>query len=280
MSVKEKAHIMDEAAMERALVRIAHQIVEKNHGTDHLCLVGIKTRGVPLAQRLGRNISRLEGVDIPVGELDITLYRDDLSTIAEAPVVSGTHVPFSVEGMTVVLVDDVIFSLLLFLFIVFSFVFRTNFQLFVKMLKDAFLVKERQNLFDDVIGKSIFFFRNFMTFQVLFLSSIALIAVGRIYGFVNYAEWQAVLSAIGTVFCVLFLFYQFKQCCYYLLGSVFSDPDKYKLWKTSYNAIMGIWGVSLYVPVLWLVFVGTQVTIPITMFCSPVSGMICLRSGL
>ena len=147
------------------------------------------------------------------------------------------------------LVDDVIFSLLLFLFIAFSFVFRTNFQLFVKMLKDAFLVKERQNLFDDVIGKSIFFFRNFMTFQVLFLSSIALIAVGRIYGFVNYAEWQAVLSAIGTVFCV------------------FSDTDKYKLWKTSYNAIMGIWGVSLYVPVLWLVFVGTYVTIPIVMFC-------------
>ena len=110
MSVKEKAHIMDEAAMERALVRIAHQIVEKNHGTAHLCLVGIKTRGVPLAQRLGRNISRLEGVDIPVGELDITLYRDDLSTIAEMPVVSGTHVPFSVEGRTVVLVDDVIFT--------------------------------------------------------------------------------------------------------------------------------------------------------------------------
>ena len=91
------------------------------------------------------------------------------------------------------LVDDVIFSLLLFLFIVFSFVFRTNFQLFVKMLKDAFLVKERQNLFDDVIGKSIFFFRNFMTFQVLFLSSIALIAVGRIYGFVNavITSWAA-----------------------------------------------------------------------------------------
>ncbi|MEI3106714.1 MAG: DUF4271 domain-containing protein [Parabacteroides merdae] len=84
----------------------------------------------------------------------------------------------------------------------------------------------KAELFDDVIGKSIFFFRNFMTFQVLFLSSIALIAVGRIYGFVNYAEWQAVLSAIGTVFCVLFLFYQFKQCCYYLLGNVFSDPDR------------------------------------------------------
>lgn len=109
------------------------------------------------------------------------------------------------------LVDDVIFSLLLLLFIVFSFVFRANFQLFVKMLKDAFLVKERQNLFDDVAGKSVFFFRNFMTFQALFLSSIALIAIGRIYGFVNYVEWQAVLSAIGTVFCVLFLFYSLNN---------------------------------------------------------------------
>lgn len=165
------------------------------------------------------------------------------------------------------LVDDVIFSLLSVLFVVFSFVFRANFRLFVKLLKDAFLVKERQNLFDDVVGKSAFFFRNFMTFQALFLSSIALIAIGRIYGFVNYVEWQAVLSAIGTVFLVLFLFYQFKQCCYYLLGSVFADSDKYKLWKTNYNAVMGIWGVSLYVPVLWLVFVGTYVTIPIAMFC-------------
>ena len=165
------------------------------------------------------------------------------------------------------LVDDVIFSLLLFLFIVFSFVFRTNFQLFVKMLKDAFLVKERQNLFDDVIGKSIFFFRNFMTFQVLFLSSIALIAVGRIYGFVNYAEWQAVLSAIGTVFCVLFLFYQFKQLSYYLLGFVFSPPDKYKFWKKNYNAIMGSWGMLLYIPVVWLMFVGSKTLAPVILFC-------------
>ena len=131
------------------------------------------------------------------------------------------------------LVDDVIFSLLLFLFIVFSFVFRTNFQLFVKMLKDAFLVKERQNLFDDVIGKSIFFFRNFMTFQVLFLSSIALIAVGRIYGFVNYAEWQAVLSAIGTVFCVLFLFYQFQSTYLYKV-------------RQGRRVIMLLWGFGEY----------------------------------
>ena len=84
------------------------------------------------------------------------------------------------------LVDDVIFLLLLTLFVFFAAVFRLNFQLFVKMLKDAFLVKERQNLFDDVIGKSDFFFRNFMTFQALFLLSVALVAIGRIYGIVNY----------------------------------------------------------------------------------------------
>ena len=141
------------------------------------------------------------------------------------------------------LVDDVIFSLLLFLFIAFSFVFRTNFQLFVKMLKDAFLVKERQNLFDDVIGKSIFFFRNFMTFQVLFLSSIALIAVGRIYGFVNYAEWQAVLSAIGTVFCVLFLFYQFKKCCITSWAACFPTQISISYGR---RVIMLLWGFGEY----------------------------------
>ena len=105
-----KAQIMDEAGIERTLVRIAHQIVEKNHGTDGLCLVGIKTRGVPLAERLAENIQQIEGVRVPVGKLDITLYRDDLSTIADAPVVSDTCIPFDIRGKTVVLVDDVIFT--------------------------------------------------------------------------------------------------------------------------------------------------------------------------
>lgn len=164
------------------------------------------------------------------------------------------------------LVDDVIFLLLLTLFVFFAAVFRLNFQLFVKMLKDAFLVKERQNLFDDVIGKSDFFFRNFMTFQALFLLSVALVAIGRIYGIVNYVEWKSILFIIGLLFCVLFLFYLFKQVCYFLLGQVFAESRKYKLWKTSYNAIMGVWGVSLYIPVLWLVFVGSHETIPIALF--------------
>ena len=110
MELRFKAQLLDEQAFERTLVRIAHQIIEKNHGVEKLCLIGIRTRGIPLARRLQENIRKIEGVELPVGELDITMYRDDLSTVASAPVVSGTDVPFSVEGMTVVLVDDVIFT--------------------------------------------------------------------------------------------------------------------------------------------------------------------------
>ena len=101
---------MDGAAMERALTRLAHQIVEKDPEVDSLCLVGIRTRGVPLARRLAANIRAVTGREVPVGELDITLYRDDLSAVAETPVVSCSDIPFSVEGRTVVLCDDVIFT--------------------------------------------------------------------------------------------------------------------------------------------------------------------------
>ena len=110
MDLKFKAQILDEQSFERTLVRISHQIIEKNHGVENVCLIGIRTRGVPLAKRIAANIRNIEGVDVPVGELDITLYRDDLSTVADAPIVSSTCVPFSVTGKTVVLIDDVIFT--------------------------------------------------------------------------------------------------------------------------------------------------------------------------
>lgn len=105
-----KAQIMDSAGVERTLVRIAHQIIEKNQGVDNVCLVGIRTRGVPIARRIAANIKSIEGLDIPVGELDITLYRDDLSRMAETPVVSDTNIPFSIKDKTVILVDDVIYT--------------------------------------------------------------------------------------------------------------------------------------------------------------------------
>ena len=110
MELKFKAKIMDEAAIDRTLVRIAHEILEKNDGTDDLCLIGIRTRGVPLAHRLAKNIEKIDGVQLPVGELDITLYRDDLSTVADAPVLNRTDIPFPIAGKTVVLVDDVIYT--------------------------------------------------------------------------------------------------------------------------------------------------------------------------
>ena len=105
-----KNQLMDEPAVRRALMRIAHEIIEKNHGVEDLCLVGIQRRGVPLAERLRDNIAAIEGVTIPAGSLDITFYRDDLTHVAEMPKLSGTAIDFEVTGRRVVLVDDVIYT--------------------------------------------------------------------------------------------------------------------------------------------------------------------------
>ena len=109
VAVKKKV-IMDAEAMRRALVRIAHEIVEKNKGTENLVLVGIRTRGVPLAERIAKEIDEIENVKLLVGSLDITLYRDDLSTLSYNPVVKGTEINFDINGKTIVLVDDVLFT--------------------------------------------------------------------------------------------------------------------------------------------------------------------------
>lgn len=110
MTWVDKVQVMDEAAMRRALTRIAHEILERNRGTDNLALVGILTRGVPLARRLAAQIGSIEDADVPVGALDITLYRDDLSTVAQQPLVRRTDVPFDVVDKTIVLVDDVLYT--------------------------------------------------------------------------------------------------------------------------------------------------------------------------
>jgi pyrimidine operon attenuation protein/uracil phosphoribosyltransferase len=94
----------------RGLVRIAHEIVEKHGGTDDLALVGVQRRGVPLAARLAGSIADHEGSTIPVGAIDITFYRDDLSMVAHQPVVKGTELPFDPNGLTIVLVDDVLYT--------------------------------------------------------------------------------------------------------------------------------------------------------------------------
>ena len=110
MALVEKAVIMDETAMGRALRRMAHEIVERHGGTAGLWLVGIRRRGVPLAQRLAREINAFEGLLPPIGELDITLYRDDLTTKHERPQVGRTQMPGDPGGKSVVLVDDVLYT--------------------------------------------------------------------------------------------------------------------------------------------------------------------------
>ena len=106
-----KAMLLSGEDVNRILVRMAHQIIEKNHGTEGVCLVGIHTRGVPLAARIAKNIEQITGEKLPVGELDITLHRDDIAAVPpERTGAAKTVIPFSVTGKTVVLIDDVIFT--------------------------------------------------------------------------------------------------------------------------------------------------------------------------
>ena len=110
MNKRIKAELMDEVAMGRAIKRIAHEIIERNKGTENLMLIGVQRRGVPLAQRIGAFIMQEENVQLPVGTLDITFYRDDLRQLMEHPQVAATDVPANVNGMNVVLVDDVLYT--------------------------------------------------------------------------------------------------------------------------------------------------------------------------
>lgn len=105
-----KATLMDEAAVERALKRIAHEIVEHNDGAENICFVGIKRRGIPLAHLIARNVEKIEGTRVPVGALDITFYRDDLEKKSENPEVHPSDLGFSIEGKDVILVDDVLYT--------------------------------------------------------------------------------------------------------------------------------------------------------------------------
>ena len=107
---REKAQLMSASEVDRTLVRLAHEILERAHDLDRLVFIGIRRRGVPLAQRLSKKIESLERRTIPVGVLDISLYRDDLSTISHQPVVNATDIPFGVAGKDVILMDDVLYT--------------------------------------------------------------------------------------------------------------------------------------------------------------------------
>ena len=106
----DKTVLMDKDAIRRALTRISHEIVERNKGTESIVLVGIRSRGIPLAERIAAAIEKIEGTKPAIGILDITLYRDDLSTLSYQPVVRETEIPVDITGKTIVLVDDVLYT--------------------------------------------------------------------------------------------------------------------------------------------------------------------------
>ncbi|ASW42665.1 bifunctional pyr operon transcriptional regulator/uracil phosphoribosyltransferase PyrR [Clostridium isatidis] len=108
--MKLKANLLDDKAIKRTLIRISHEIIEKNKGTDNLVLIGIKRRGYPLAQRIANNIENFEGVKVPVGAVDITLYRDDITEIIGEPMLNNENLGVDVVGKKVVLVDDVLYT--------------------------------------------------------------------------------------------------------------------------------------------------------------------------
>ena len=110
VEIHQKAQLMSASEVERTLIRLAHEILEKNNGADNLALVGIRRRGVPLAERLARIIQRIEKKPVLLGTLDITLYRDDLSTLDTKPVVQKTELEIPITGKSVVLVDDVLYT--------------------------------------------------------------------------------------------------------------------------------------------------------------------------
>ena len=108
--MKLKAQILDEAALNRALMRISHEIAEKNRGVENVQLVGIRRRGEPIARRIRANIAAIEGIEPPCGSIDIGFYRDDLTALADSPQVRKTELPFDVTGRDVILIDDVLYT--------------------------------------------------------------------------------------------------------------------------------------------------------------------------
>ena len=108
--LRDKSVLMDDQGIRRAITRISHEILEKNKGIEDLMLVGIRTRGVPLAHRIAKMIEEIEGKAVPVGILDITLYRDDLSTLNSQPIVHSTEIEGDISGKNIILVDDVLYT--------------------------------------------------------------------------------------------------------------------------------------------------------------------------
>jgi len=110
MELTIKSRIMDSIELSRAILRLSYEILEQNKGTQDICIIGIRSRGVPIAERIIKNIASVEDCLLEMGVLDITLYRDDLTTISDQPVVKPTQIPFNITGKRIILIDDVLYT--------------------------------------------------------------------------------------------------------------------------------------------------------------------------
>ncbi|MDL2278744.1 DUF4271 domain-containing protein [Parabacteroides sp. OttesenSCG-928-G07] len=151
-------------------------------------------------------------------------------------------------------VNDLAIALLLLLFVSFAYIFHRHYGLFCRMLKDAFFVKKRQNLFEEFTGDDSFF-RRFMIFQALMLCSLFVFVLCYRLGYFVIFNWWNLLILPLIFLTVFLLFYGLKQVFYHLIGWIFTNEEPFSLWKTSYQANIGLWGVSLYIPVVLLLFV-------------------------
>ena len=163
-------------------------------------------------------------------------------------------------------VSDLLFLLLTLSFALFALFFRTNYRFFFKMIKDVGHVKERQSIFEKTVGSDELF-RFYMTFQSLFLCSIFFFLLIFIYGQLHFElTGLLALQIIGLIFLFLFLFYLLKQGINRLIAFVFSESIKYRIWKSNYSAVIGSWGVLLYLPVIWFAFGEKYLAIPLALF--------------
>lgn len=162
--------------------------------------------------------------------------------------------------------NDLLFTLILSVLLLFALIFRLNYRACIKMFKDVVSIKERQNIFEKKVASD-FYFRLFMMFQTLFLCTIFVFSYLYVKGYLTFElTSSSILICIATLFGITLLFFFFKWFLYSLTGVIFSDTMKYRIWKNSYIAIMGTWGIFLYVPIAWFALWGKFPTIPIVLF--------------
>ena len=161
-------------------------------------------------------------------------------------------------------VNDLMFAMLLLSFSFFALGFRNNYHLFFRVAKEAWSVKSRQNLFESNVKDS-FLFRIYLLIQPLFLCSVILYVEMKNLGKVDFSDPLLVLTCIGINFLVFAIFFIVKQLFYFLWGYVFAEKEQYDNCRSCYNSIFSLWGVSLYLPSLWIVFVGNKHILPVIM---------------